>query len=239
MNLNKLSSPEEKKALSEIVYEKLVEYFFEKVNFCTLIFTEAKQLQTYTVSLDGGGTVDIVQEVPVTSTSNFSGVSRITDTSDGKYMDVGRDSRMRCSFYLSNPDQLEGYILSPAVYDSYNSLNTISSLNILRSYVGIKFVKGQIQVVSKEAGGSEQKVNTGLSLTGAGATDTWTLEIKFNITSSEIFINGQNVASVPSSMIGVRSDTKTFLPLLSPAKSLDGSAVGIVIENFQFIQSKQ
>lgn len=223
--LNKQSSREEKKSTSDVVFEKLGDYLFDRVAFVTLIFSEAKQISGST-------------QVPITSTTNFGGTSRITDTSEGKYFNTGRESRMRCSFYLENPDDLEGYILSPVVYDSFGSLNSIASLSVLRSYVGLKFMQGSISVAVKEAGFGERLFNTNLSLTGSGATDTWELEIKHYVNYTEIFVNNSLLGSYSTNMIGSFRDTMTYLPLFAPGKSTDGSAVGIVIENYQFIQNK-
>lgn len=220
--INRDSSPEQKKDLSDVVYDLLGQYLFEKVVFITLIFSEA-------LNTDG---------TPIVSTTNFIGTSRITDTSEGRYMNTGKQSRMRCSFYLDNPDQLEGYILSPAVYDSFGSLNSISNMSNLRSYVGIKFDAGSTFVAVKQSGKSEVLTPIDIVFSGAGASDTYELEIRHQISFSEIFINGRIMGSFTTDLIGTNTSTTTYLPLLSPARSLDASAVGIVIENYQFIQDK-
>jgi hypothetical protein len=224
--LNSDSSQEEKQAASEAVFESLADFLFDKINFTSLIFSEAKQI-------DGTGAY-----VSVTDTTNYWGTSRITDTSEGRYLNTGKPSRMRCSFYLSNPDKLDGYILSPAVYDSFGSLNSFDDMNALRSYVGIKFVSGKINIAIKVAGYTERLVETDLSFSGSGATDTYRLEIIHNVSSTELYINEESLGTYPTDMIGTNTKTKTFLPLLSPARSTDGSAVGIVIENYQFIQDR-
>lgn len=223
MNIKRTSSPQEKKTVSDTIYDKLGEYLFENLIFVTLIFSEAKN------ALDGS---DVI------STTDYIGTSRITDTSEGKYMNTGRESRMRCSFYLENPNKLDGYILSPAVFDSFSSLNTIATMDNLRSYVGIKFYQGYIYVAVKEAGRNEVLTDTGLTLKGTGASDTWELQVRHYIGVSEIYINGELIGSFTSDLIGTVSSTSTFLPLLAPARSTDGTAVGLVIENYQFIQKK-
>lgn len=221
-NLNRFSSPEQKRDAADIVFENLINYLFDKVVLISLIFSEA-------LNTDGSS---------ITSTSDFIGTSRITDTSEGRYTDTGKNSRMRCSFYLENPDSLIGYILSPAVYDSFGSLNTLESMSILRSYVGLKFNQGLIQVAVKESGKTEVVFPTLFSFSGTGPTDTYELEIIHNSNFTDIYINKEIVGSYATDMIGSVQSTKTFLPLLSPAKSSDGSSVGIVVENYQFIQEK-
>lgn len=219
MSLNRLSSPEEKRDASEVVYEELSSYFFDRVRFISYPFSEV--------------TADHVNYY--TSTTLFGGESRLTDTAEGKYMNPGQVSRMRCNFYVRNPDALTGYILSPAVYDSFASLNTITSMSILRSYVGIKFKLGTVFVAVKENGKSEVEYPTGLSFIGAGTSDTWSLEIKYHIGYSDVYINQQHLGSFKTDF-GINLPNFTFLPLLAPAKSSDGSGVNITVENYQFIQ---
>lgn len=220
--INRDSAPEIKKDVSDVVYDVLGQYLFDLIVFITLIFSEA-------LNTDG---------TPVVSTTNYIGTSRITDTSEGNYMNTKKLSRMRCSFYLENPDRLDGYILSPAVYDSFGSLNSISTMANLRSYFGLRFISGKIYVAVKQAGKSEALTDTRLTLTGTGATDTYELEIRHYINFSDIYVNKSLIGSFATDMVGVFTTTKTYLPLLSPAKSTNGSAVGIVIENYQFIQDK-
>ena len=220
--LNRESSPDVKKKTREAVFDELSSALFDKVSFVTLIFSEA-------LNLDG---------TPIVSTTNFIGTSRITDTSEGRYTNAGKVSRMRCSFYVSNANKLQGYIISPAVYDSFSSLNSFSSMSLLRSYVGIYFNSGPILVAVKEAGKQEVLYPTTFSFSGTGATDTYELEVRHEVRFTEIYINKILVGTYSTDLLGNFQSTKTFLPLFSPARSTDGSAVGIVIENFQFIQDR-
>lgn len=217
--LNRFSPPEEKDNANEAIYDSLSSFFFDKVRFISFPFTEVTSDHT-----------DYYQ-----STTLYSGESRLTDTSEGKYMNPSRASRMRCSFYVHNADALTGYILSPAVYDSFSSLNTISSMSILRSYVGVKFKLGEIFVVVKETNRPETEYKTGLSFSGTGDSDTWLLEIKYFVENTEIYINDTFIGRYKTDF-GKTQTNYTYLPLLSPAISSDGTGVNITLENYQFIQ---
>ena len=216
MSLNKLSSIEEKREASEAVFQLLSDFFFDKINIISFPFT---QVEDYS------------------STTLFNGESRLTDTAEGKFLSPGKRSRMRCQFYVQNPDALLGYILSPVVYDSFASLNTFSSMDIFRGYVGIKIDRGAISVVVKEDEKKEVEYPTEYSFSGSGFTDTLVLEIKHNISFADVFIENTKVGSFPTDFGHRTKDTVVFLPLLSPAKSYGGT-VNIVIENYQFIQDK-
>ena len=220
-NINRSSSKEEKTRAAEVVFSQLTDYFFDKVNFISLPFSMA---MTGTTS-------------GVTDTTNFNGVSRLTDTGEGKFLSPNRSSRMRCQFYVNNPANIEGYILSPVVYDSFSSLNSFSSMSVLRAYIGLKIHKGVVSVAVKQAGGQEELYPTPLQFSGTGATDTFVLEIKYNISFSEIFIDDALVGSYTTDFIGSSVKTSSYLPLLSPMRTAGGT-VNISIENYQLIQDK-
>lgn len=218
-SLDRLSSARAKKDASEAVFELLSDYLFNQVNFTSFPFSQVAQ----------GG---------ITSTSNFVGTSRIIDTAEGKLHEVGKNSKARMSFYISNPDQIVGYVLSPAIYDSFSSLNSFSSLSLLRSYIGLKIDQGVMSVVVKEAGRVENEYFTGKKLNGSGPTDTFVLEILYNGNTSSVYLDKELLGNFNTNFILPNTDTKVFLPLLSPAKSVDGSSVNITIENFQFLQDR-
>ena len=220
--LNRNSSQEEKSEARESVFEELANYFFDRVVFINLAYSD----------FGGGGT---------TSTTNLNKLSRIIDTAGGKLMAPGRESRLRCQFYLKNPSKLEGYILSPAVYDSYDSSLITTNLTPLRSYFGLKFYQGSVYVAVKEAGKSEviRLIDLTLTMYDSTYTDTYALEIVHNIGSTDIYINGVHYGTYSSDMLGSVTSVKTFYPLYSPGRSTDGTSVNIVSENIQFIQSKQ
>jgi hypothetical protein len=207
--------------LQEAVFESLADYFFEKIVFINLAYSD----------LGGGGT---------TSTTNYDKDSRIIDTAEGRLMAPGRESRLRCQFYLKNPEELDGYILSPSVYDSQDTSGITTSLSPLRSYVGLKFLRGDVFAVTKEAGGKEKlfKLDLTLSMYDSQFTDTYALEIRHNNSSTEIVINGQSYGSFSSNLVGSFTKVETFYPFFSPARSTDGTSVNIVSENIQFIQSR-
>ena len=218
--LNRDSSIEQKKSASEAVFENLVDFFFDKVNYVTLVFSRFSS---------GGGT---------TSTSAYATGSRIIDTSEGKFFSERRTSRMSCSFYTQNANQLEGYILSPAVFDSTGSLGAISNLSSLRAYLGIKIDGGTVTVVVKDDGKDEVLYPTDITI-AAGFSETFRLETRYNINTAEVLIDGSLIGVYNLDWSVNEKTTKTFYPLFSPGKTKNsGTTVDIVIENFQFIQNK-
>lgn len=221
-NLNQLSSPETKKEVSDVVFTNLADYFFDKVVFINLPYSD----------LGSGGTI---------STANFGKLSRIIDTAEGRLMTPGKESRLRCQFYLKNPSKMEGYLLSPAVYDSQTLPTNLTTMSIFRSYVGLKFKDGNVYAVSKEAGRGEvtKLLDFQISMLDSTYSDTFTLEIKHTGRTTDIFINNTFFGSYSSDMVGSFSSVETFYPFFSPAKSTDGTSVNIVAENIQFIQNRQ
>lgn len=222
MEINNNSSPETKKSLRDMVYEEISSYFFDKIIFLNLAYSD----------LGGGGT---------TSTTAYGKASRIVDTAEGRLLAPGRQSRIRCQFYLKNPSKMDGYILSPTVYDSQTLPGSLTTMSIFRSYVGLKFYKGSVYAVTKEAGKSEVAVllDLTLSMFDATYTDTYALEIVHNVQSTDIIINNVSYGSYSSDMVGSFSSVETFYSFFSPARSTDGTSVNIVSENIQFIQNRQ
>lgn len=227
MSLSRESSHEERKAASDVVYDSLTDYFFNGVNFINYVYSDFGST-TY-----GGTTGTVV-------TTSYNKSSRIIDTSVGKHLSVGRISRTKCTFYITQLPSLEGYLLSPASFNG-DSLGTPTSLSILRSYVGLKFINNKILIVKKEVGGAEVTYESGVDVTLTnGSTKTHTLEVYHNIRSTDIYIDGVFIRTVESDMVGSDGVTPiTFYPLFSPGRSIDGTLVNIVVENFQFIQQKQ
>ena len=219
--LNQESSPEQRKRTASVVFENLAEFFFEKAVFLNLLFSD----------LGTGGT---------TSETIFARNSRIIDTSAGFLMRPGRPSRFRCSFYLRNPKSMEGYILSPAVFDEFAFTGNLTNMNILRAYVGVKIFNGSLFAVTKEAGRVEEVFPLDFEITmfDLEYSDTFSLEIKHYVQFTDIFINNQFVGSISSDMVGTFNEVKTFYPLFSPARSTSGARANIVCENIQFIQEK-
>lgn len=216
MILNRLSSFDEKRQASEAIFELLSDFFFDKVNFISFPFT---QVEDYT------------------STTLFKGESRLTDTAEGKFLRPDKKSRMRCQFYVKNPAAILGYVLSPVIYDSFVSLNTFDSMDIFRSYVGIKIDKGVISVAVKNHGELEKLYKTDYFFSGSGTSDTLVLEVRYNLSFTEVYIDNTYVGSFPIDLGYKTKETVTFLPLLSPAISYGGT-VNITVENYQFIQDK-
>lgn len=218
-NLTELSSADSKAETAEVVYNQIADFFFDKVSIISYPFTQVTNLVG-----------------KYTSTTLYGGESRLTDTAEGRFLAPGKQSRMKCQFYLQNPDALIGYILSPVIYDSFATLNTFSSMSIFRSYLGLKFNKGVVTVAVKEAGKDEQNYPTSLSFKGAGSTDTVVLEIMYNGRWSEVYLNSVSLGTFNTDFITGFTTTKTFLSLLAPAISTNGTGVNIIIENFQYLQ---
>jgi hypothetical protein len=223
--INTRSSLNSKRETSDAVYERLGDTFFDKINFISYPYSD----------LGDGGVYGASRGT--TQTGNYITDSRLIDTTGGKYLDPSRESRMRCNFYLRSADKLDGYILSPAILDS-ESLGTISSLSSLRAYVGVKILEGKLYVASKQNNQDEELYTTGIDLGSSTFSETFTLEINYRLTATEVLINGSVIGTFASNMGYRDRQTVTFYPLFSPGKSTDGTQVNIVIENYQFIQAR-
>lgn len=220
INLNRFSSSDQKKEISDVVYDNLVEYFFNKVVFLNSIYTD----------FGSGGT---------TSTTDFATSSRFIDSAKGKLTGVGKKSRLRCQFYIKQPSKIEGYILSPAVYDGTTLPTSVTTLNILRAYVGLKFKDNKVYAVYKESGKQEiVKLLDFKHIMDGNFTDTYSLEIIYNNSSTDIYINNEYFISVPSDLKGSFNTQNVFYPFFSTGRSTDGTQVNIVAENVQFIQER-
>lgn len=221
MYLNKQSSREEKRDASDAIFDFLSEYFFEKVTFLNLAYSD----------LGSGGT---------TSTTNFGTLSRIIDSSGGILMGPGRDSRMRCQFYVKNPSVTEGYILTSVLYDAWSLPSPLTTMSSFRAYAGIKIYKGLVYVVVKEAGGIENTtpINFNLTMSDATFSDNFALEIKNNGSQTQVIINNVDYGTYKTDFIGSSTDTYVYYPFFAPARSTSGTIVNIVAENIQFIQPR-
>lgn len=227
MSLNRFSSQEDKKNASDVVFDKLNDYFFNKVIFLNLIYSDFGDGGVY------GGTKG------TTSTVNLATGSRIPDTAEGRMMRPDRESRMKCTFYLRSHSKLLGYILSPAVLDS-SSLGAVTTLDSLRSYVGLKFTGGSAFVVVKEANKSERlyTIDFPIRMSDGTFTETFSLEVVYNIKSTDIYLDGNFIGTYTTDLIGSYPNPITFYPFFSPGKSTDGTQVNIAVEHIQYIQNK-
>lgn len=253
MLLNQDSSREDKKESSRAVYEFLAEALFEKISFISFPFLQARQI--YNMGTDGlneatfpwgeegspDSTADYLNAVegPVTDTENYWGTARITNTSEGKFLKPSKRSRSRFSFYTEFASRLDGYILTPAVYDSFSSLTKItdSDFSRFRSYTGLKILNGSIWVVIKEADKEERLINLDIDLSGSAST-TYRFDMVNTGKEVSIAIDNIKVATFPVDMIGDPGRaTLSYLPIYCPVRSTTGDETNIVIENFQFIQN--
>lgn len=219
---NRNSSADEKKLVADAVYDFLMEYFFDEIVFINLAFSD----------LGGGGT---------TSTTNFGTASRIIDSAEGFLMAPGKSSRLRCQFYLRSPSTMEGYILSPAVFDATSLPSPFTSMDSLRSYVGIKILNDKVYSVVKEQGKSEvaKLLDFQIEMDTATFSKTYALEIIHNVGTTEIKINNTSYGTITSDLVGTIPNSIVFYPFFSPARSTTGAQVNIVSENIQFIQRKK
>lgn len=219
-NLSRDSSPDAKTYAKQAVYESIGDFFFDKVNFITLNFAQVN---------DAGSTTD---------QTNYATDNRIIDTSEGRFMDLDKESRFRTHFYLENAANADAYILSPALLDGFTLGNVTSMESTFRSYVGIRILNNKVSVVVKEYGKDE--VNYPVDFKPeqvVSFTTTYPLEIKYRINYTDIYIDNELVGSYPTDL-GAGQQTVTFYPLFAPAKSTDGSSVNLVLESSQFIQSR-
>lgn len=209
--LNRLTGQEQKKEASEAIFDQLSDYLFDKVILLTW-----PTLATSTA---------------ITSTTNYGVLLRTPDTSAGKYIRPDKTSRFRCVFYISNPVQADAYILSPAVHQSSTAPQLPSDM---ASYVGIRILGGVVSMVSRSSAGEVSKETTFRILTN----DSYTLEIKYNITYADIFIDNQQIGSIECNMEENIYRLVTVYPLIAPIRSLNASSVSINVENYQFLQSR-
>lgn len=218
-NLNRFSSREDKKSQSDVVFDNLADALLDRVNYVSNPFSNNGENYT--------------------GTSDYRGWSRITDTSKGKFYGAGSPSRMRCMFYLYTPPKVEGYILSPAVYNDTTSLNTITSVSSdIDAYVGIKVVSQSVYACRKNYGGAEELFDTGVTMPGTSFSETKSLEIEYSGRHADIYIDSALVWTGNIDLGWETVTTEAFLPLLSPVRSTDGTAADITIENYQYIQKR-
>ena len=217
--IDRQSSVEEKRAVAAAAYENLGDTIFDRLNLMTLEFSQVN---------DAGGTTD---------QTNYATDSRLIDSSAGKRFNVGRESRFRCGFYLENQSKLDGYILSPATYNSI-SLGTVTSVpDKLESYFGLKFLAGVVSIVSKERGSTEKLYDIDFELDAGSFTQTYSLDIFHKINYAEVLINNVSFGSFTNNL-GNGGGMEVFYPFFAPARSTDGTEVNIALEGIQFIQSR-
>lgn len=218
MSLNKNSSPEQKRDASKAVFEQLSDFFFNQVNF---------------LPYPGRSTSGTV-----TSTSIYSAAIRVPDTAAGKHLRSDKRSRLRAVFYVEDggAEEAEAYILSPCAYQATTSLSGgVSSMSAFHAYVGVKISRGVLSLVSKSRGGEERLRSTNIKLSG---TTTYSIEIHYNITSAEIFIDGVSLSTIDTDFSDITYSMITTFPLIAPIKSSDGTGVALTLENYQYMQDR-
>lgn len=208
-NLNYNSSEDQKREAANAVFEKFSDFLFEKVNLIN------------SAGATSGAT---------TSTTSYVMALRVIDTSVRNFFKPDRKIRFRCSFYLTQPTKADAYILVPATIDS---ITTPTSVTDLVNYVGIKILSGALSLVAKY-NGLEKTISVGLPIT----TDTYYLEIQYNITSADFFINGNRIGSINCDMSENTYTYQTFYPLIAPIRSTDATSVNMTMESYQILQEK-
>lgn len=214
--LNRQSSQQSKKDASTVVFNELADYLFEEVNL---------------INQPG-----IVTSNGVISTTVYNVAVRVPDTSGGKYIRPDRRSRLRTIFYIfGGAEKADAYILSPCFYPSSTSISAgITSLSIFNYYIGIKIYKGEISLVAKDPAG-ERIIPAGITISGA---TTNKLEVLYNITHADIYINDNFVGSISIDTSLAVNNLVTAYPVIAPIKSTDGTSVEMDLENYQFLQDK-
>ncbi len=213
--INSQSSQEDKRNVSEAVYELLSDFFFDKVNFLS----------------ESGTTVSTA----TTSTTDFRTSLRVPDTSAGKYLRPDRKARFRTLFYCSGGvEAADFYIFSPAMYRSTTLATDVANFNTFDSYVGIRSNAGVVSLITKSRG-IEKTVPTTVTLSGE---TTYLLEIFYNVTYADIYLDGQLLGSVNCDLTEFVYNQITMYPFFGPIKSKSGTSVNLNFENYQFIQDK-
>ena len=222
--LNKDSSKENKKEASNTIYSGLIDFFFEKITYGYWAYSD----------FGGGGT---------TNENSYNANSRFIDSSGGKLMSAGRETRTRILFYVKNLNMLDGYILMPGVYEEAILPSTITTAGQLTSFVGLRFFNGDVSVVTKEynLGMSETPIEIDVKFikdsSGNYFTQTFLLESVYNDTTTELFLDGKSLGSYKSKLSG-QTQAMTFYPFFALGRSTDGTITNIVAEHVQWIQSR-
>jgi hypothetical protein len=213
--LNQTSSQEQKKNTSEAVFDQLTDYLFDKV-----LLLNNPQLVTSTGN---------------NSTTNYTGLLRVPDTSRGRYVRPDKKSRFRTAFYISGGgNKADAYILTPCVYLSESSPTSFTSMNIFDSYVGIKILAGDVFMATKSKSG-ERLIKSRVRIPD---NSTNVLDIEYNISHANIYINGEQIGSIDANMTESLYSLITTYPLIAPIRSTDGTTVTMNIENYQFLQDR-
>lgn len=213
--LNNQSSAEAKKDVAEIVYEVLGDFLFDKVNF---------------LNNPGNSTSN-----GITSTTTYGALVRVPDTGAGKYLSPIKRTRLRTVFYIfGGASNADAYILTQCMYGS-STLSAFTSVPATFTYyTGIRIYAGSVSLVSKSRDGlKEISTNTVIS----GAT-TYKLEIVFNITNTDVYIDDVYIGTIAHDYSMASEDQVTIYPLIAPIRSIAGTSVEMDLENYQILQDK-
>lgn len=212
--INSRSSKEDKFNTADAVFSTFAELFFDRLIF---------------LSNPGGA------NSTATSGSSYRTLLRVSDTSKGKNIRPDKELRFRTIFYVSGGvENADFYILSPATYRSESITSDIGNFDTFDAFAGIRVVNGQVYLSSKSRGIQEQ-VNTSVNLKG---TTTYLLDIIFNVTSLEVYIDSGYVGSISCDLKENINNLITVFPIFAPIKSTTGVSVNLNFENYQLIQDK-
>jgi hypothetical protein len=209
--LNKFSSNQQKKQAADATFDTISSYLFDKVNL-----------------INGAATTSGA----TTTTTTYNVTNRIPDTSGGQFFRPDRIARFRCTAYiLGSQNNIDAYILAPAVHGSVSSPSYVSDL---LGYVGFRVYKGTSYIVTK---GSTANSSIPIAQNLADG-NTYYLEIRYNVRTADFYINNTLVGSLSCDLDVFSSTFKTMYPMITPIRSVTGTSVNLTIESYQILQEK-
>lgn len=221
IGLRKDSSQETKRASADAMFSAMSELLFERINLINGTFIVSQN-----TTLTNAYTVNV----------------RVLDSSRRMFMRPDRQARMRCSLYMGGAGAqfADFYVMVPALLTDTTKITfsdphrLITSVQDFDAFVGIRFKSG---VASLESWDGKTLVSKPLSFYLSGDSTVY-LEIHYNISNAEFYINNVNVGSIQSNLQLSSYTYNNFYPLIAPTKSTDGSAVNLNFESYQILQDK-
>lgn len=174
----------------------------------------------------------------VTTTSSaelFSGATRQSDTSSGKFLSVRRPCKFRCLFYFNGTDATDStaYIGTAGTSTTDTGITSINQDGM--EYAALKIEDGAVTIKTRSASGFTEKA------TGRTITDdtTYILEINFSPNErADFFLDNDYLGSITDFIPG-ESVYKTFFPMMVSLKRSSGTNTKVTVESWEFIQLKE
>lgn len=214
------SSPEEKRRLSDAVFERLSRAFFEDMTFLTA-----------PGNTNSGGS-------DVTSTTTFNVTARIPDTSNGRYLRHDKETRFRTNLYIggtgADMGKADFYLLLLATWTSTTAPSTADITSVLTSFVGIHSNAGSVSLVAKGDSGTTKESGEVARLIG---DRTYKFEFQFSGVDLDVYIDDTRVGSIGRRYLRNDSDIVLY-PIIVPIRSTDGTGITFNMENYQLLQDK-